>query len=110
MDQELPVGESVDVIVRHSPESPRRSAVDVLAEAPGQRVFKTMEEVESHLMDRSISMPVGGFNYSAAGAVHLGNFPLLQKWLSPNFTASNKQRWNRSLGMGRLMNPAGTAY
>ena len=45
-----------------------------------------------------------------AGTVHLGNFRLLQKWLSPNFTAPNKQRWNRSLGKGRLMNPAGTAY
>ena len=51
VDQELPVGESVDVVVRRSPESPRRSAVDILAEAPGQRVFKTAEEVESYLKD-----------------------------------------------------------
>ena len=51
VDQELPVGESVDVVVRHSSESPRRSAVDILAEAPGQRVFKTVEEVESHLKE-----------------------------------------------------------
>ena len=51
VDQELPVGKSVDVVVRHSPESPRRSAVDILAEAPGQRVFKTAEEVESYLKD-----------------------------------------------------------
>ena len=51
VDQELPVGESVDVVVRHSSESPRRSAVDILAEAPGQRVFKTAEEVESYLKD-----------------------------------------------------------
>ena len=51
VDQELPVGESVDVVVRHSPESPPRSAVDILAEAPGQRVFKTAEEVESYLKE-----------------------------------------------------------
>lgn len=51
VDQELPVGESVDVIVRHAPELPRRSAVDILAEAPGQRVFKTAEEVESYVKE-----------------------------------------------------------
>ena len=51
VDHELPVGESVDVVVRHPPESPRRSAVDILAEAPGQRVFKTAEEVESYLKE-----------------------------------------------------------
>ena len=49
VDEDLPVGESVDVVVRHAPESPRRSAVDILAEAPGQRVFKTADEVESYL-------------------------------------------------------------
>ena len=51
VDQELPVEESVDVVVRHAPESPRRcrSAVDILAEAPGQRVFKTADEAESYL-------------------------------------------------------------
>ena len=36
--RELPVGKSVDVVVRHSSESARRSAVDILAEAPGQRL------------------------------------------------------------------------
>ena len=51
VDQELPVGESVDVVVRHSPESSRRSAVDILAEAPGQLVFKSAEEVESYLKE-----------------------------------------------------------
>ena len=47
--QELPVGESVDVVVRHAPELPCRSAVDILAETPGQRVFKAADEVESYL-------------------------------------------------------------
>ena len=40
-----------DEVVRYSPESPRRSAVDILAEAPGQRVLQTAEEVESYLKE-----------------------------------------------------------
>ena len=49
VDRELPVGESVDVVVRHVTSPARRSAVDVLGEAPGQRVFKTAADVESFL-------------------------------------------------------------
>jgi hypothetical protein len=51
VDQELPAGESVDVIVLLpiSPASVRRSAVDILAEAPGQRLFKTAADVEAYL-------------------------------------------------------------
>ena len=40
-----------DEVVRYSPESPRRSAVDMLAEAPGRRVLQTAEEVESYLKE-----------------------------------------------------------
>jgi hypothetical protein len=49
--QELPAGESVEVIVllSVSPSSVRRSAVDILAEAPGQRLFKTAADVEAYL-------------------------------------------------------------
>ena len=49
MDQELPAGESVDVIVllSASPASVRRSALDILAEAPGQRLFKTATDVDA---------------------------------------------------------------
>jgi hypothetical protein len=49
--QELPAGESVEVIVLlpTSPASVRRSAVDILAEAPGQRLFKTAADVEAYL-------------------------------------------------------------
>ena len=50
-DQELPVGEEVDVIII-SPTSaapPRRSAVDILAEAPGRRLFKTAADVDDYL-------------------------------------------------------------
>jgi hypothetical protein len=49
--QELPAGESVDVIVLLSafPASVRRSAIDILAEAPGQRLFKTAADVKAYL-------------------------------------------------------------
>jgi hypothetical protein len=51
VDQELPAGASVEVIVLlpTSPASVRRSAVDILAEAPGQRLFKTAADVEVYL-------------------------------------------------------------
>ena len=50
VDQGLPVGESVDVVVSQS-SSNGRSAVDILAEAPGHRLFKTAKEVASYLKD-----------------------------------------------------------
>lgn len=51
MDQELPAGASVEVIVLLSASSAsgRRSAIDILAEAPGQRLFKTAADVEAYL-------------------------------------------------------------
>ena len=55
VDQELPVGESVDVVVRHSSGSLHRSAIDILNEALGHRLFKTAEEVESYLKDERTS-------------------------------------------------------
>ena len=51
VDQELPVGESVDVVVSQSPGSERRSAVDILAEAPGGLVFKTAADVAAYLKE-----------------------------------------------------------
>ena len=51
VDQSLPVGESVDVVVSESPESAGRSALDILAEAPGHLLFKTAEDVASYLRE-----------------------------------------------------------
>jgi hypothetical protein len=53
MDTSLPSGEIVDVIVLlpASPAVPRRSAVEVLAEAPGQRLFKTAADVAAYLRE-----------------------------------------------------------
>ena len=50
-DPNLPIGESVEVVVL-LPESEKRnghSAVDVLNEAPGHRLFKTPDEVDSYI-------------------------------------------------------------
>ena len=55
VDQELPVGESVDVVVSRSPASERRSAVDILAEAPGGLVFKTAADVSAYLKEEKES-------------------------------------------------------
>jgi len=52
-DLKLPVGEWVDVFVLlpHDPATTGRSAIDVLAEAPGQRLFKTAEEVDAYIKE-----------------------------------------------------------
>ena len=55
VDRELPVGESVDVVVSQSPTSERRSAVDILAEAPGGLVFKTAADVATYLKEEKES-------------------------------------------------------
>ena len=54
VDQELPVGESVSVVV-HSSVTERRSAVEILKEAPGQRLFRRAEELEAHRKDERAS-------------------------------------------------------
>ena len=55
VDQELPVGEDVDVVVTHSRSTERRSAVDILAEAPGHRLFKTAKEVDDYIKEERAS-------------------------------------------------------
>ena len=50
IDAGLPSGAAVDVFVLpKSPRHRRRSAIDILASAPGQRLFKTAAEVEEYL-------------------------------------------------------------
>jgi hypothetical protein len=50
-DHALPCGEVVDVIILLPAASAptRRSAVDILAEAPGHRLFKTAADVDDYL-------------------------------------------------------------
>jgi hypothetical protein len=52
-DPQLPSGQSVDVIVlfRQPLVTGRRSIVDILAEAPGQILFHTPEDVEAYLRE-----------------------------------------------------------
>ena len=74
VDQELPVGESVDVVVSQSPVSERRSAVDILAEAPGGLVFKTAADGSGLLEGREgimgpLILPTGGPVYVDANAI-----------------------------------------
>ncbi len=49
IDQDLLEGEAVDVVVTPLAATPRRSAVDILAEGPGQRLFKTAADVDSYI-------------------------------------------------------------
>ena len=50
-NQAFSAGEEVDVIVLlpESPTAARRSAMHILAEAPGHRLFKTASDVEAYL-------------------------------------------------------------
>ena len=45
VDQDLADGETVDILVTASSPVLRRSAVDILAEAPGHRLFGTAQDV-----------------------------------------------------------------
>ena len=49
VDQDLAEGETVDIFVTASSPTPRRSAIDILAESPGRRLFKTAQDVTDHL-------------------------------------------------------------
>ena len=55
VDQELTEGETVDVVVTPSAPRARRSAVDILTEAPGQRLFKTAKEVDGYIKEERAS-------------------------------------------------------
>lgn len=55
VNQELTEGESVDVVVSSALPSERRSAVDILNEAPGGLVFKTAADVAAYLKEEKES-------------------------------------------------------
>ena len=48
---ELTEGEGVDVVISSAPTSDRRSAVDILNEAPGGLVSKTAADVAAYLKE-----------------------------------------------------------
>lgn len=49
VNQDLTEGETVEIFVTTSSPAPRRSAIDILAESPGHRLFKTPRDVADHL-------------------------------------------------------------
>ena len=49
VDQDLADGETVDILVTASSSASRRSAIDILAEAPGRRLFETAQDVADYL-------------------------------------------------------------
>lgn len=51
MDERLPVGESVEVVVSQPSASRRRSIVDILEEAPGHLIFTSAEDVAAYLAE-----------------------------------------------------------
>lgn len=52
---ELEAGQTVDVVVLRSTPVQRRSAVDILAQGSGQRLFKTAEEVDDYIREERAS-------------------------------------------------------
>lgn len=49
VDRDFAEGETVDVFVTKSPPTTKRSAIDILAEAPGHCVFETEDAVNAYL-------------------------------------------------------------
>ncbi len=57
-DTGLKEGESVDVIVMQSEKKSGRSALDIIREGPGQRIFKTPADVEEYLKSERASWDI----------------------------------------------------
>ena len=57
-DTGLKEGESVDVIVMQSEKKSGRSALDIIREGPGQRLFKSAADVEEYLKSERASWDV----------------------------------------------------
>lgn len=53
MAPQLLAGEDVEILILlpEPPNAERRSALDILTEAPGQRLFKTAEDVDTYLQE-----------------------------------------------------------
>lgn len=49
VNEDLTEGETADIFVTSASPMPRRSAIDILAESPGHRLFKTAWDVANHL-------------------------------------------------------------
>ena len=55
VDQTLPVGEAVEVVVSPVQRPSARSGWQIISEGPGQRLFKTAKEVDDYLAEERAS-------------------------------------------------------
>ena len=55
VDQELPVGEAVEVVISPAPTRSARSAWQIISEGQGQRLFKTAKEVDDYIAEERAS-------------------------------------------------------
>ena len=54
-DAELPVGQTVEVVVRHESGGESRSIMEILNSGPERRLFQTAEEVKAYLDEEKAS-------------------------------------------------------
>ena len=55
VDDELPVGQTVDVVVRHLSAPASRSIIEILNSGPECRLFQTEDEVRAYLTEEKAS-------------------------------------------------------
>ena len=55
VDQGLPVGEAVEVVISPVLAPSARSAWQIISEGPGQRLFKTAKEVDDYIAEERAS-------------------------------------------------------
>ena len=55
VDQELPVGEAVEVVISPAPIRSARSAWQIISEGQGQRLFKNAKEVDDYIAEERAS-------------------------------------------------------
>ena len=55
VDRDLQAGEHVDVVISPAQEPSPRSAWQIISEGPGQRLFKSVQEVDDYLAEERAS-------------------------------------------------------
>ena len=55
VDQWLPVGEAVEVVISPVPAQSTRSAWHIISEGPGQRLFKSAKQVDDYITEERAS-------------------------------------------------------
>ncbi len=55
VDTGLPVGETVEVVVKQETRARARSILEILNSGPGQRLFETAQEVKAYLDEEKAS-------------------------------------------------------